>query len=154
MLISTSITNLLSRWFTILWICCLQKLNFLLLDIASIRSLVFQAFQKLSSLLTCFMLHKESKILYCIHIKYIQLLFQMSSEDFFIKNHNNSIEFWEYPSQCNWSLYKTVDMETKQFHPQPLYPCKSSWDFNKKSKYNDILSNWKMTFQTLDLKKH
>ena len=32
---------------------------------------------------------------------------------FFPNNINNSIEFWECPSQCKWSLHKAVDMETK-----------------------------------------
>ncbi len=26
------------------------------------------------------------------------------------------------------------------------------WDYNKKTKYDDILQNWKMTFQALDSK--
>ena len=74
--------------------------------------------------------------------------------NFFSQNHNNSIEFWKCPSYCNWLLHKAVDKETKQFHPLPYYPCKSSWDFSKKSKCNDILSIWKMTFQASDLKGH
>ena len=73
---------------------------------------------------------------------------------FFIKNCNNSIEFWKCPSWCDWSLHKAVDTETKQFHPQPLYPCKLSWDFIKKNECDNILSSWKMTFQALDLKGH
>ena len=71
---------------------------------------------------------------------------------FFIKNSNNSIEFWECPSHCRWLLHKAVDMKTKCFYPQLLFPCKSSWDFSKKSKCDNILSSWKMTFQALDLK--
>ena len=59
---------------------------------------------------------------------------------FFSKNHDNSIEFWECPSHCKWSLHKVVNEETKQFHLCPQYPCKLSWDFSKKNKYNNILS--------------
>jgi len=33
-------------------------------------------------------------------------------------------------------------------------PAKNSWDFSKKSECNDIISNWKMTFQASDLKKN
>jgi len=47
-----------------------------------------------------------------------------------------------------------VDKETKQFHHILLSPCKLSWDFSKKSEYNNIIKNWKMTFQALDLKKY
>jgi len=72
---------------------------------------------------------------------------------FFIKSHNNSIKFWECPSLCNWSLHKAIDMENKHFHPQPLYLYKLSWDFSKKSRCDNILSSWKMTFY-LDLKGH
>ena len=71
---------------------------------------------------------------------------------FFINN--NSIKFWECPSWCDWSLYKAIDTETKQFHPQPLYPCKLSWNFSKKNECDNILSSWKMTFQASDLKGH
>ena len=43
---------------------------------------------------------------------------------FFMYHQNNSIEFWECPSHCNWALYKVVDKETKAFKPTPLFPCK------------------------------
>ena len=73
---------------------------------------------------------------------------------FFLKGHNYSIKFWECPSCCNWSLHKVVDKETKQFHPIPQYSYKSSWDFSKKSKSDNILFIWEMIFQALDLKGH
>ena len=73
---------------------------------------------------------------------------------FFLQNLNTSIKFWKCSSHCNWSLYKAVDKKSKQFHSIPYYPCKSSWDFSKKSKCNDILSIWKITFQASDLKGH
>ena len=71
---------------------------------------------------------------------------------FFIKNSNNSIEFWECPSQCEWSLHKAINTEMKCFHSQPLFSCKLSWDFSKKSECDNILFSWKMTFQASDLK--
>lgn len=61
--------------------------------------------------------------------------------EFFLLSTNNSIKFWECLSHCNWSLYKTVDRETKQSHQIPLFPCKLSWDFRKKSEYNNIIKN-------------
>jgi len=33
--------------------------------------------------------------------------------NFFLQNQNNSIEFWECPSRCNWLLHKAVNRETK-----------------------------------------
>ena len=83
----------------------------------------------------------------------IQLAAIFSNLCSFFKCHeNNSIEFWECPSHLKWCLYNEVNKETKTFDPTPLYPCKMSWDFNKKSKSNDILKVWKMTFQASDLK--
>ena len=74
-------------------------------------------------------------------------------QQFFLQHYNNSIEFWEYSSHLNWSLYKVVNKETKTFNPTSLFPSKISWDFSKKSKCDDILNIWKMTFQASDLKE-
>jgi len=51
------------------------------------------------------------------------------------------------------ALHKAVDKEIKALNPTPLFSCKMLWDLNKKSKCNDLLNNWKMTFQALDLKE-
>jgi len=74
---------------------------------------------------------------------------------FFSHYQENLIEFWECPSQYNWSLHKVVDKETKLFNLIPFFLCKSSWNFSKKSEYDNLSSRWKMTFQASDLKgKH
>jgi len=31
-----------------------------------------------------------------------------------------------------------------------VFSCKSLWDFDKKNKCNEILNNWKITFQVSD----
>jgi len=46
--------------------------------------------------------------------------------DFFEKDNNNSIEFWDCPSCCKWSLHNIVDKETKKFDLTPIFPCKFS----------------------------
>ena len=71
---------------------------------------------------------------------------------FFFANSNNSIAFWECSSQCNWPLFKSVDSDTKWFWQTLLLPCKSSWDFSMKSECDNIIQNWKMTFQASDQK--
>jgi len=71
---------------------------------------------------------------------------------FFLLSSSNSIKFWECPSWCSWPLHKAVDRETKRFCHIPLFPCKLSWDFSKKSECDNIIKNWKMTFQASDLK--
>ena len=75
--------------------------------------------------------------------------------DFFNSNSNNSIEFWECPSRLKWRFHHDVDKDSKLFHPIPSYPCKISWDFCKKTDSNNIINQWKMTFQASDRKgKH
>ena len=59
---------------------------------------------------------------------------------FFKCHENNSIEFWECSSCLKWHLYNKVNEETKTFNPTSLYLCKTSWDFSKKSKSDDILN--------------
>ena len=59
---------------------------------------------------------------------------------FFNKNHENSIEFWEYPSCLKLRFHKDVDKDSKSFNPTPSYPCKISWDYCKKSDSNDIIN--------------
>ena len=66
--------------------------------------------------------------------------------EFFQKDSNNSIEFWDCPND-KWSLYNIVDKETKKFNLTPIFPYKSSWDLSRKNKYNTILNDWKMFFQ-------
>ena len=68
---------------------------------------------------------------------------------FFNKNHENSIEFWECPSRLKWRFHKDIDKDSKSFNPIPSYPCKISWDYCKKSDSDDIINQWKMTFQAL-----
>jgi len=70
--------------------------------------------------------------------------------EFFHKDGNNSIEFWNCLSNHNWSLHDIVDKETKKFVLTPTFPCKSSWDFSKKNKCDSILNTWKMSFQVSD----
>ena len=73
---------------------------------------------------------------------------------FFSRDPNNLIEFWKCPSRLDWHLYKAVDLETKVFNPTPVYPCKTSWDYSKKTKCDDILNIWKITFQASDGKEN
>ena len=69
---------------------------------------------------------------------------------FFSRNSNNLIEFWECPSRFNWHPHKTVDLEIKASNPSPVYPCKTLWDYSKKTECDNILNNCKMTFQASD----
>ena len=46
-----------------------------------------------------------------------------------------------------------VNKDTKVFNPILLLLYKTSWDLSKKSKSNDILNIWKITFQASDLKE-
>ena len=68
-------------------------------------------------------------------------------QEFFNSNRINSIEFWECPSHLKWRLHHDIDKNSKSFHPTPTYSCKISWDFYKKINSDDIINQWKMTFQ-------
>jgi len=59
--------------------------------------------------------------------------------NFFKRNKWNSIEFWDYPSYDKWTLYDIVDKEIKKFDLIPIFPCKSSWELNKKKECNEII---------------
>jgi len=72
--------------------------------------------------------------------------------EFFNHCSTNTIKFWECPSKSNWHLHKAVDTDTKSFNLTPLLPNKLSWDFSKKLESDNIINNWKMTFQASDLK--
>ena len=69
--------------------------------------------------------------------------------NFFIKDHKNSIEFWECPSHLKWKFHKDVDKDSKSFNLTPSYLYKTSWDYYKKLDSDDIIKQWKMTFQAL-----
>jgi len=71
-------------------------------------------------------------------------------QEFFNSNPNNTIEFWECPSHLKWRFHRDVDKDSKSFYPAPSYPCKTSWDFYKKTDSDDIIKQWKMTFQASD----
>ena len=66
----------------------------------------------------------------------------ISSElrEFFSKDSQSHIKFWDCPSKQQWALHQIVNKETKNMVSIPIFLCKSSWDFCKKSEYNSILS--------------
>ena len=71
---------------------------------------------------------------------------------FFTRCQDNHIKFWECPSRLRWNLHKSVDKDLKSFKPTPILPNKTSWDYCKKVNSNDIIKQWRMTFQALDRK--
>ena len=73
-------------------------------------------------------------------------------QEFFNSNPDNTIEFWECPSRLKWRFHRDVNKYSKSFYPASSYPCKTSWDFCKKTDSNDIIKQWKMTFQASDSK--
>ena len=66
-----------------------------------------------------------------IHLYQVQTLSIFKElREFFIRNHHNSIKFWNCPIQDKQLLYDIVDKETKKFNIMPIFLCKSSWDFS------------------------
>jgi len=72
--------------------------------------------------------------------------------NFFKKDSNNHIDFWDCPNKQKWILYFLVDKNTRKFDFSPILPYKSSWDFYKKYEYDSISAMWRMNFQALNLK--
>ena len=52
--------------------------------------------------------------------------------DFFRKDSNNHIEFWDCSSKQKWLPHSLVDKDTGRFNFSPILPSKSSWNFCKK----------------------
>ena len=46
-----------------------------------------------------------------------------------------------------------IDKETKKFSLLSIFLYKSSWDFNRENKYDNISNSWKMVFQASDNKE-
>ena len=59
---------------------------------------------------------------------------------FFNKSQDNSIEFWECPSHLKWRFHKDINKDSKLFKSTSIFPCKTSWDFRKKTDSNDIVN--------------
>lgn len=41
----------------------------------------------------------------------------------------------------------------RKFKLNPIYPCKTSWDYSKKEESNSYINNLQSSFHMLDLKK-
>ena len=65
---------------------------------------------------------------------------------FLNKHTQNSIDFWDCPSNAEWSHHVLVDKETKKFNLTPILLCKALCNFNKKEECNNIIRTWQMTF--------
>jgi len=74
-------------------------------------------------------------------------------QQFFNKSQDNSIKFWECPSRLKWRLYKDVNKDSESFNLTPSFPCKTSWDYCRKLDCNNIIKQWRMTFQALNGKE-
>ena len=73
--------------------------------------------------------------------------------EFFYKDINNNVKFWDCSSKENWYLHLAVNKDSKSFVSIVYFLSMSSWNFSKKQVCNDIISQWKMTFQVSDLKE-
>ena len=69
---------------------------------------------------------------------------------FFAISQENSTEFWECSSCLNWRLHQAIDKDSKSFNLSPIFPCKIFWDYCMKIDSDNIINQWKMTFQASD----
>ena len=77
------------------------------------------------------------------------MIISQDLREFFKKSNNHLIEFWDFPSQW-WHLHNLVNKEAGKFNLSPIFSCKLSWDYNRKTECTDILNFWGMTFQASD----
>ena len=77
----------------------------------------------------------------------------MELREFFKKDINNHINFWNCPSKVKWPLHLLVNSDTRKFLMLPSFPCKSSWNFCKEYNNELVLNFWKIFFQALDYKE-
>jgi len=140
-------TDLYPRHVIIQHLSRVQKQNYSLLDV------VFSSINNISKIIVITdSIHTARKIFNILSHPY-QIHTTAILEDlctFFSKNSINSIEFWKNPSCLNWHLHKTVDYESKSSNHTPIFPCKMSWDYSKKTECDNICQNWKIIFQALD----
>ena len=73
-------------------------------------------------------------------------------QEFFNNHLDNSIEFWDCPSDKKWHLLELVDKDMKKFNLVPLYPSKTSWDFTKKKECDNIIEEWHTSFKMSNCK--
>jgi len=72
--------------------------------------------------------------------------------DFFKKDGNNHIDFWDCPSKQKCIPYFLVDKNTRKFDFSPILLYKLFWDFCKKHECDSISAMWRINFQALNLK--
>jgi len=78
-----------------------------------------------------------------VHSDQLQLIaIAKNLRSFFFKHSINSIKFWDCPSNDKWPHYWSVNKNMKKFNLTLIFPCKESWDFNKKEEYDNIIKNW------------
>ena len=82
------------------------------------------------------------------------VLISQDLREFFKKDNNHLIKFWDCPSNQRWYLYGIVDKETRKFNISPIFSCKLSWDFSRKTECKSILNFWRITFQASDDREH
>ena len=128
------------------------KPNSLPLDVASIRLSTYQRFQKLSLSQTLSMLQKRYLIQQSTYSKYTQLLFLRNSGNVSSPIVTTQLPFGNALADAIGLYSNSIDRDIKQFRQTLLFSYKLSWDFSMKSKCNDIIQNWKMTFQASDQK--
>ena len=117
-------TDLLSKYFIMWSTSQVWKQNCLLLGAGLTKPLISVIFQKSLLSPALFMQLKEFLILLPFQVHAAAILKELWS--FFSYHQDNSIKFWEYPSQSNWVLHKAIDKEMKSFNPTPLFLYKMS----------------------------
>ena len=86
-----------------------------------------------------------------IHPYQLHLIALLKSlREFFNKNSDNLISFWDCPSSIKWSLHTLVDKESKHILINPILPSRMSWEFSRKEECDSIIPGWEDQRQQAD----
>lgn len=72
---------------------------------------------------------------------------------FFNKSPNNTINFWDCPSDNKWPPYLLVDKESKFHKISPILSSKISWYFYRKEECDSIVKKQQIYFQASNYKR-
>ena len=132
--VTTTEAELFAIWYSINQAVSITNINHIVVIMDSLHA----AKKIFDSLLHSFQIHS--------------MVISHELRDFFSKNINNYIEFWDCPNKQKWLLYALVDKDSQRFNSIPIFSYKSSWDFCKKQECDFVLLQWKMSFQVADFK--
>jgi len=78
-----------------------------------------------------------------VHLYQLYLItISKNLREFFNKNTNNSISFWDCSNCIKWSPHVLVDKASKNIQTNSILLCRILWKFSRKEECNSIICRW------------